>query len=208
MLLQIDRVHDETETTIDPVRGSLTFYHYKCDGHDDRGWGCGYRTLQTLCSWISNVKEAHALSDVPSIINIQEILVNLEDKPKSFVKSNQWIGTCEAAMVLSQLYDVDCKIVHVPNGSDLLNYMNVLSQHFREFGSPVMMGGDADAASKCILAVRSNQQCLILDPHYSGPSFASIDQLRKSGYLRWYTVPQDFLSSSFYNLCLPQLKYT
>ena len=112
----------------------------------------------------------------------------------------------------------------MPNGRDLLNYMNILSHHFREFGSPVMMGGDADAASKCILAVRSNQELLILvslfsvnkdifdksrvkDPHYSGPSFASIDQLRKSGYLRWYTVPQDFLSSSFYNLCLPQLKY-
>jgi hypothetical protein len=40
--------------------------------------------------------------------------------------------------------------------------MNILSQHFREFGSPVMMGGDADAASKCILAVRANQQLLIL----------------------------------------------
>ena len=106
MLFQIDRVHDETETTIDSVRGSLTFYHYNCDGYDDRGWGCGYRTLQTLCSWITNVKGAQALSDVPSIINIQEILVNLEDKPKSFVKSNQWIGTCEAAMVLSHLYGV------------------------------------------------------------------------------------------------------
>jgi len=40
--------------------------------------------------------------------------------------------------------------------------MNILSKHFHEFGSPVMMGGDADAASKCILAVRSNQQLLIL----------------------------------------------
>jgi hypothetical protein len=44
---------------------------------------------------------------VPSIIKIQEILVDLQDKPSSFIKSNQWIGTCEATMVLSQLYDVN-----------------------------------------------------------------------------------------------------
>jgi hypothetical protein len=40
--------------------------------------------------------------------------------------------------------------------------MHILSKHFREFGSPIMMGGDVDASSKCILAVRSNKQLLIL----------------------------------------------
>ena len=40
--------------------------------------------------------------------------------------------------------------------------MNVLSKHLRDFGSPVMMGGDVDSASKCILAVKSDQQLLIL----------------------------------------------
>lgn len=34
------------------VQGSYEYWHYGCDGLDDRGWGCGYRTLQTLCSWI------------------------------------------------------------------------------------------------------------------------------------------------------------
>ncbi len=104
MLLKIDQILDES---IDSVRGSLLFYHYQCDGQDDRGWGCGYRTLQTLCSWIINVKEEYSTSIVPSLTKIQEILVNLEDKPSSFIKSNQWIGTCEATMVLSQLYDVN-----------------------------------------------------------------------------------------------------
>ena len=28
------------------------YWHYLCDGFDDRGWGCGYRTLQTIASWI------------------------------------------------------------------------------------------------------------------------------------------------------------
>jgi hypothetical protein len=106
MLLQINRIRDEIDETTDTVRGTLTFYHYICDGQDDRGWGCGYRTLQTLCSWIMNNKDEHSTSTVPSITKIQEILVDLEDKPPSFIKSNQWIGTYEATIVLSQLYDV------------------------------------------------------------------------------------------------------
>ena len=107
MLLKIDRVVDETDETTNCVRGTLSFYHYKCDEHDDRGWGCGYRTLQTLCSWIINVKEDYSNYQVPSITKIQEVLVELDDKPTSFIKSKQWIGTCEATMILSQLYDVN-----------------------------------------------------------------------------------------------------
>lgn len=34
------------------VQGTYEYWHYGCDGLDDRGWGCGYRTLQTICSWI------------------------------------------------------------------------------------------------------------------------------------------------------------
>ena len=30
------------------------YWHYLCDSFDDRGWGCGYRTLQTIASWIIN----------------------------------------------------------------------------------------------------------------------------------------------------------
>ena len=30
------------------------YWHYVCDHFDDRGWGCGYRTLQTIASWIIN----------------------------------------------------------------------------------------------------------------------------------------------------------
>jgi hypothetical protein len=107
MLLKIDKILDETDESIECVRGTFLFYHYKCDGQDDGGWGCGYRTLQTLCSWITHNKINPATSIIPSITKIQEILVELEDKPSSFIKSNQWIGTCEATMILSQLYDVN-----------------------------------------------------------------------------------------------------
>jgi hypothetical protein len=34
------------------VEGDYQYFHYLCDGLDDRGWGCGYRTLQSTASWI------------------------------------------------------------------------------------------------------------------------------------------------------------
>ena len=33
------------------VHGDYRYWHYLCDGTDDRGWGCGYRTLQTIIDW-------------------------------------------------------------------------------------------------------------------------------------------------------------
>ncbi len=38
--------------TLETVRGDYDYWHYGCDGFDDRGWGCGYRTLQTIASWV------------------------------------------------------------------------------------------------------------------------------------------------------------
>lgn len=181
MFLQIDEDQIRNDQTTDIFRGSLIFYHYKCDGKNDVGWGCAYRTIQTLSSWIIKTKKDYSTQIVPTIDRIQEILVDLEDKPKSFQQSNQWIGTYEASIVLSQLFDVniftsmsifslsvridlqvDCKLIHIANGSDLRQHVETLKKHFHEFGSPVMMGGDADAASKCLLGVKSDREFLIL----------------------------------------------
>lgn len=70
---------------------------------DLQGWGCGYRTLQTVCSWIQ-----HQISgrDVPKLREIQQALVAMGDKPDSFVGSKQWIGSLEVAMCLDYFYDV------------------------------------------------------------------------------------------------------
>jgi hypothetical protein len=40
------------------VRGSLLYYHYNCDGTTDAGWGCGYRTAQTI---LNSLRVAHGL---------------------------------------------------------------------------------------------------------------------------------------------------
>ena len=58
-------------------------------------------------------------------------------------------------LILDYLYDVPCKIIHAPavetNGKlqhTLLKHVDDVKNHFKKFGSPVMMGGDVDASSK------------------------------------------------------------
>ncbi|CAB3359075.1 Hypothetical predicted protein [Cloeon dipterum] len=181
------------------VQGDYHYYHYNCDGFNDKGWGCGYRTLQTLCSWLklNHKKEGPA---VPSIPEIQNMLVEMEDKPASFRNSRQWIGSIEASYILSHLYNWDCRIIHMSSGAALQDKINVLRKHFASGGGPVMAGGDLDCSSKCIVGERAGH-LLIVDPHFAGTA-TTVEKLQADGWVRWYEL-SEFLESSFYNLCLP-----
>ncbi|CAH2227386.1 jg14904, partial [Pararge aegeria aegeria] len=161
-------VHTEINKTFPTnsyfVCGTYEYYHYLCDGFDDRGWGCGYRTLQTICSWMMHNNYNNS-QNVPSITEIQKILVELEDKPESFLGSKQWIGSFEVCLTLDKLYNVSSKIIHVNRGDDLENIVDNLCTHFEKFGSPVMMGGDLDCSSKGVVGVHVdgvNSQLLIV----------------------------------------------
>ncbi len=33
------------------VKGTYSYHHYLQDGFNDDGWGCAYRSLQTIISW-------------------------------------------------------------------------------------------------------------------------------------------------------------
>ena len=63
------------------VKGAYGYHHYVCDGLDDRGWGCGYRTLQTIASWIANRSNNDGVDDrrVPTIPDIQKTILKLDD---------------------------------------------------------------------------------------------------------------------------------
>ncbi|KAL5011008.1 hypothetical protein ScPMuIL_013313 [Solemya velum] len=133
------------------VVGDYEYYHYGCDGTDDRGWGCGYRTLQSICSWVghqnrprrhNNVTNAQPDigNKVPTLPEIQAALVAMGDKPAAFCGSREWIGSFEVCICVDHFRDVACKIVHVKSGSELPKHLDDLQQHFEEFGSPVMMG--------------------------------------------------------------------
>lgn len=73
-----------------------------------QGWGCAYRTLQTLCSWI-NYNCDWSKSDpptVPSLLKIQQTLVDIGDKPSTFIQSREWIGSFEICLFLDHCYNV------------------------------------------------------------------------------------------------------
>ncbi|KAM9424496.1 ufm1-specific protease 1 [Pholidichthys leucotaenia] len=191
------------------IKGDYLYHHYGCDGLDDRGWGCGYRTIQTIASWIChNCPLSESRSRLPpSLPQLQQALVLVEDKPQSFSGSREWIGTFEAALALDYFYGVPCKLVHVRGGGAELERVAVkeLNRHFEEHGSPVMMGGDRDNSSKGIVGVCSGEKgsyLLVLDPHYYGCELAR-EELHRRGWVAWKGVAS-LDQSSFYNLCLPQ----
>ncbi|XP_045126809.1 ufm1-specific protease 1-like [Portunus trituberculatus] len=204
---------EDAEETV-TVRGDYLYYHYGCDGFDDRGWGCGYRTLMTLCSWVRGQREgqqggAPSPLPVPSNTRIQELLVEMGDKETSFIGSRQWIGSVEVSYILDSLYDVPCKILHMGQGKDIKAQLGALQEHFRVKGAPVMMGGETDVSSKGVMGVcrgASESYLLVVDPHFWG-EVREVEALQGSGWVKWQPL-SDFHQSTFYNMCLPQLSAT
>ncbi|KAF3697601.1 Ufm1-specific protease 1 [Channa argus] len=191
------------------IKGDYLYFHYGCDGQDDRGWGCGYRTVQTMASWICHncTPLKNQFRPPPSLPEIQQALVAMGDKPGSFSGSKDWIGTFEASLVLDYFYDVPCKLVHIRGGAAELEQVAVeeLHKHFEKHGSPVMMGGDMDNSSKGLLGVCTGDKgsyLLVIDPHYCGCQLEKED-LQRRGWVAWKTV-SSLHQSSFYNLCMPQ----
>lgn len=113
----------------------------------------------------------------------------------------------QAFLVLNRLYNAPCKIIHVWNGTELKTQTDTIKNHFIEFGSPIMMGGDKDCSSKCIVGIHLGDctHLLIVDPHFVGKA-RSVEDLKKRNWVKWQNL-DDFDDSSFYNLCLPQVKY-
>ncbi|XP_077493741.1 ufm1-specific protease 1-like [Amblyomma americanum] len=198
------------------VKGKYAYYHYGCDCVDDRGWGCGYRTLQTLCSWVVNQRhgkgeEARA---VPTIAEVQAALVAMEDKEARFQGSRDWIGSTEVFLCLDHFYQVPCRILHASSGGEVAGHVDTLLTHFEQQGSPVMMGGDTDASSKGILGAcrtaAGRSYLLVLDPHWhrndakQGLLEGAKQRLQENGWVAWRPL-DSLMESSFYNLCLPLL---
>ena len=59
----------------------------------------------------------------------------------------------QVSLIVDTLYDIPCKIIHVRSGSDLEQHKEEIVSHFKNKGSPIMMGGDTDASSKGIMGI-------------------------------------------------------
>lgn len=188
------------------VRGVYSYHHYMQDRVDDNGWGCAYRSLQTICSWF--LQQGYTEQTVPTHTHIQQALVDVGDKEPSFVGSRKWIGSIEVQVVLSQLLGVTSKILFVSRGSDLASKGRELVHHFETEGTPIMIGGGVLAHT--ILGVAWSEisgqiRFLILDPHYTGGEDLQI--ITDKGWCGW--KGSDFWDqNAYYNLCLPQTPRT
>lgn len=198
-----DRVADGRQYL---VRGQYTYYHYMQDGFNDNGWGCAYRSLQTLCSWFR--WQGYSEAPVPDHRDIQKYLVRIGDKPHTFAGSKQWIGSMEVSMCMDGFMGVQCRIVRVDSGAEMAGQGAALVRHFETQGTPIMIGGGVLAHT--ILGVDFNAtseelRFLILDPHYTGA-----DELGTVLAKRWCAWKgTDFWDKkSYYNMCMPQLPTT
>jgi hypothetical protein len=176
------------------------------DDFNDDGWGCAYRSLQTIISWFR--LQGFTAAKVPNHREIQECLVSLGDKPHDFIGTKRWIGSTEVAFVLEALLGISCRIISISSGADMASRASELESHFKIHGTPVMIGGGVYAHT--IIGVsrnpddEANVQYLILDPHYTGKDDLNAILPGKSGWVNW--KDNNFWSKTdFYNMCLPLL---
>lgn len=184
------------------VQGRYTYHHYMQDSFDDNGWGCAYRSLQTVISWFR--LQGYTDTPIPTHREIQTYLVDIGDKPSSFIGSRQWIGSMEVSMCLNHFCGVDSKILHVNSGAELAQRASELAFHFEVQGTPIMIGGGVLAHT--ILGVDYNTETgdvkfLILDPHYTGAD--DLSTVLAKGWCGWKGA-NFWDKNSYYNLCMPQ----
>ena len=192
------------------VRGDYEYYHYLQDGIDDKGWGCAYRSLQTILSWFR--LNNYTTVPMPMHRQIQEILVAAKDKPESFVGSRTWIGGTEIARVLESLLpDVTCRMIRTATGPAIADHARTLQEHFATEGTPVMIGGGALAFT--LLGVAFNaatgaSRFLILDPHYCGDEVVQTITSKVVPLMGYKGIPCEWRAATTfkdgsYSLCLP-----
>ena len=206
---KLDNVHRGLESKhgvgsgqVGLVRGRYSYHHYMQDNFDDDGWGCAYRSLQTIISWFRH--QGYTETEVPSHKQIQKCLVDIGDKEAKFIGSKQWIGSTEVGFVLETSCEVQSKFVSVSQGSDLASKARELLRHFTSEGTPVMIGGGVYAHTILGIAwdeATGNTSWLILDPHYTGSE--DIKTIVSKGWCGW-KGPNFWNQTAFYNMCLPQ----
>lgn len=196
--------------TVHLLSGSYDYHHYMQDKFDDKGWGCAYRSLQTIASWFQ--RQHYVTRAPPSHREVQHTLIAIGDKEPVFLGSRQWVGAVELSFVLDELFGVTCKIINVARGSDLPDHAREIAHHFDTQGTPIMIGGGVLAYT--LLGIDYNNQTgdvafLILDPHYTGVD--DISRIQKGKWIAWKR-PGDkaaaggdlFVNNAFYNLLCPQ----
>lgn len=95
---------------------------------------------------------------VPSIRQIQEILVKIRDKEDTFIGSRDWIGGAETCFVIDELFQTPCHLHHITANDRISSRRKEIVQYFMDQGGLIAMGGDQDSGSKLIAGVHVSDQ--------------------------------------------------
>jgi len=181
------------------LQGPLRYYHYGIDGFADFGWGCGYRTVQSMFSWLS-------VGAPPSIPDIQEILARAH--PDAYAGKRGWIGVADAVIILDVMLGAPLAVWDLKSGAEISRLLPELAVHFDTGGGPIMIGGGSDVYSKTLVGVFDGgcthaSALLIWDPHYPGKASLTSDvqELWDNGWVAWKSL-DTLRADSFYNLGL------
>lgn len=126
---------DASNATVHAVRGPLRYYHYGLDGVRNHGWGCGYRTVQTMLSWLQPDEPP------PDISTIQRLLKHAQ--PNAYPGETGWIGVADAVIILDVLHRAPMRVRRLASGREAAALLPELAAHFD--------AGDAHAISQLLL---------------------------------------------------------
>lgn len=200
----LPRVHALPECTL--VQGALRYYHYGLQNTNDHGWGCGFRTVQTILSWLQPERPPPTLQKLQRELSTRNL----------YAGERSWIGIQEAVVLLDVEHGAQMRIVHLEattharRAAACSSLADELVAHFERGGGPCMVGGGRDVYSKTVVGVSLAQptSILILDPHYSGSPAARAAGARRheqyeGGWIAWRVIDEVLRHDSFYNVGLP-----
>jgi hypothetical protein len=111
------------------VKGLYEYYHYGDHNFNDQGWGCAYRSLETLLSWF-RLQQKLKLLTVPTVQEIQNIIDLIDcTSDQKLSNSKTWIGATEVSWVVKKLTGFDCRILHIKDGKDIVEQAEMFRDH-------------------------------------------------------------------------------
>ena len=189
------------------VRGPLRYMHYGAQDFADHGWGCGFRTCQSMLSWLD------PRNPPPTIPQCQAAI-------PGYSGGREWMGVPDAVALLDSFHGATVIVRHLPahrSANAMAALVAELVRHFDGGGGPVMVGGFGDVKSKTVVGVRGvggAAQLMVWDPHYSGSDTAQAheqtavgeaarNRLWDGGWVAWRGLDA-LRPDSFYNLGMPR----
>lgn len=124
------------------------------DKFDDSGWGCAYRSFQTIWSWFR--RQHYVATPAPDHREIQRALVAASQRPPSFLGSREWIGALELGSLVEGVLlggrEGSYRVINVASGVDIPSKAREIAAHFDThvsqcledecLGLPVLLGAN------------------------------------------------------------------